>query len=103
MMASSARRTTLSLTDGIRQSRRESGLAPAARMESTPARKLSSDDMGLSVLSALNLLKWKNNSVKPKMLGFKELKRKISKAKDDAPTEINKNVFELREYYSRRW
>ena len=103
MMASSARRTTLSLTDGIRQSRRESGSAPAGRMESTPARKLSSDDMGLSVLSALNLLKWKNNSVKPKMLGFKELKRKISKAKDDTPTEINKNVFELREYYSRRW
>ena len=72
-------------------------------MESTPGRKLSSEDMGLSVLSALNLLKWKNNSVKPKMLGFKELKRKISKAKDDTPTEINKNVFELREYYSRRW
>ena len=54
----------------------------------------------MSVLSALSLLKWKNNSVKPKMLGFKELKRKKKPSSHDP---LDANVFQLREYFSRRW
>ena len=57
---------------------------------------------GLSVLSALNLLKWKNNSVKPRMLGFKEMKRK-KKDENSPHNPMESNVFQLREYFSRRW
>ena len=57
---------------------------------------------GISVLSALNLLKWKNNSVKPKMLGFKDLKRK-KREESSAHDPMNTNVFQLREYNSRKW
>ena len=88
-----------------------------ARRGSSPGRKLSTgaansghsghsghgDGPGLSVLSALNLLRWKNNSVKPKMLGFKELKRK--KKDDNSPSKspMNNNVFQLREHFTTQW
>ena len=61
------------------------------------------DGPGLSVLSALNLLRWKNNSVKPKMLGFKELKRKKKDDNTHINSSMNNNVFQLREYYSNQW
>ena len=99
-MSGMNRRPTLSIKDGLGQGSRRDSSA------STPSRSPSSagiqGDNGLTVLSALSLLKWKNNSVKPKMLGFKELKRKKME-ETSSHDPLGANVFQLREYFSRRW
>ena len=95
------KKISLSLKDGLLSSRRHSSgssVGGIRRGSASTAREASS---GISILSAVNLLKWKNNSVKPKMLGFKELKRKKEKPEHHDP--MNTNVFQLREYFSRRW
>lgn len=99
IMAGLNRRPTLNLKDGLSQRRGSTAASMSDRPSSTSGVQ---DSPGLSILSALSLLKWKNNSVKPKMLGFKELKRK--KKEDTSSLEPkNANVFQLREFYSRRW
>ena len=94
------RRPTLNLKDGL-GTRRDSS-ASASTSSRSPSSAGIQGDNGLTVLSALSLLKWKNNSVKPKMLGFKELKRK-KKEEPSSHDPLNANVFQLREYFSRRW
>ena len=95
------KKAVLSLKDGLSKRRQSKSLSPSPRKESAIETGVSGSQ-GISVLSALNLLKWKNNSVKPKMLGFKDLKRK-KRDESSAHDPMNTNVFQLREYYSRRW
>ena len=95
------KKAVLSLKDGLSKRRQSKSLSPSFRKESAMETGVSGSQ-GISVLSALNLLKWKNNSVKPKMLGFKDLKRK-KRDESSAHDPMNTNVFQLREYYSRRW
>lgn len=99
-MSGMNRRPTLNIKDGLGLgSRRDSSASTSSR---SPSSAGIQEDNGLTVLSALSLLKWKNNSVKPKMLGFKELKRK-KKEEPSSHDPLNANVFQLREYFSRRW
>ena len=93
------KRSALSLQDGLYKRRGSKTTSAATKGESMME---AGGPSGFSALSALNLLKWKNNSVKPKMLGFKEMKRK-KKDESSAHDPMNTNVFQLREYYSKRW
>ena len=93
------KKAVLSLKDGLTKRRQSKSLSTSPRRGSVME---AGGSQGISVLSALNLLKWKNNSVKPKMLGFKDLKRK-KRDESSAHDPMNTNVFQLREYNSRKW